>query len=429
MKRLDTGKFRAVVDGMASGAAWSAIGAIFSRGALMLYAVIIARCLGKEAAGYFSIVQSTGLLVLSLTAPGLHTAATKELARRNETDTANGAIVSSIVRAAWLMGLLGGGALFVSGDLIVTKILNVPALAVATSVGGGLIVLFGTLAGVCGGALVGLHRFRPIAMANFASGAVGLVVVSLGAVAGGVTGAVIGLAVTYTVNYILLRRALPANAARSEVERDMRNAAQLIRASLPLVVSYSIYGLSNWLAVCILGRSAHSYGAVASFAVGNQWQTAILFLPSALSLALLPRLTGLLSLGDATRFRHTFAVTLAANLGLASVGVVLVTVCARLVLRLYGPEFAGGEPILYAMALGSIPVVLANLTSQVVYAKAMMRAAVSTQVAYGVVLVALAAWLVPSFGALGLALATVGGHCALAVGNALAIVAARRSLK
>jgi peptidoglycan biosynthesis protein MviN/MurJ (putative lipid II flippase) len=81
------------------------------------------------------------------------------------------------------------------------------------------------------------------------------------------------------------------------------------------------------------------------------------------------------------------------------------------------------------MAFGSVPVIFANLTSQVLYARAMLRAAVWSQLMYGIAVLALASWLIPESGACGLALATAFAHCVLAAGNVMAIAADWRSGK
>jgi len=420
-----TGRLFTALNGMASGAVWTAIAAVFARGAPLLYSIIIARSLGKEAAGQFSIVHTTGLLVIALTGPGLHTVATKELARRHGGGDAGQRLVASVMRAAWLMGVVGSCALVLAADWIVANVLGNSALASAIRFGGGFVVLFGTLAAVGNGALLGLHRFRSIAAANFISGAVGLVAVSVGALGAGVTGASLGLAGAYAANYLMLRRGLEVRTQGESSQDAVIGTRRWIHMSLPLSVSYGIYGGANWLAIAALGRSTHGYGAVAMFSVGNQWQTAILFLPTALSAVLLPRLSRLLSMEDSAGFDHTFRAALLTNIGLGVIGMLVVIVCAQLLLTLYGPEFRGGETTLRIMALASIPVICSNLTSQVLYARGMLRASIWTQLSYAVALIGLALWLVPTYGSLGLALATAGGHCVLAVANGTAIAAAR----
>jgi len=193
-----------------------------------------------------------------------------------------------------------------------------------------------------------------------------------------------------------------------------------------LGVCHGIYAAGNWFAMSSLARSPHGFADVALFAVANQWQTAILFVPSALSFVLLPRLSGLIGRGDRDMFRDTFAATLVVNVMLAVVGILVVVLLAPAILALYGPAFRGGEPAVYAMALAAVPVAVANLTSQALFAKGMMRASALTQMAYGVTIVALAACLIPAAGAFGLAVATAGAHCCLALGNALALAVANR---
>jgi O-antigen/teichoic acid export membrane protein len=412
------------LSGMTSGAVWTAIAAIFARGAPLLYSIVIARSLGKEVAGQFSIVQSTAMLVVGLTGPGLHTVATKELAGRDAGGGGQSLVVSAI-RAAWLMGLVGSAALVLAADWIAANVLGGSTLAAAIRLGGSLVVLFGTLVAVGNGVLLGLHRFRPIAEANFVSGTVGLVAVSLGAIAAGVTGAVIGLGGAYAANYFMLRRGFGVRTQGRPARDAIVGTRRWIQMSLPLSVSYGIYGVANWLAIAALGRSAHGYGAVAVFYVGNQWQTAILFLPTALSVVLLPRLSRLLSLEDSAGFHHTFGVTLLTNIGLGIAGVLVVVICAQPLLTLYGPEFRDGEATLRVMALGSIPVIVSNLTSQVLYARGMLRAAMWIQVPYTLALMALAVWLIPAHGALGLALANAGAHCVLAIANGTVIAIER----
>jgi len=415
-----------LLNGMTSGAVWMAIAAIFARGAPLLYSIIIARTLGKEAAGQFSIVQNTGLLVLALTAPGLHTVATKEFAQRNAKGGIGKSQVGSVMLAAWLMGLIGSAALVLTADWIVAKVLlSDSALTVAIRIGGGLLVLFGTVSAVGSGALIGLQRLRSIATAQFISGAVGVAAVSLGAAVAGVTGALVGFSAAYAVNYLMLQRGLGARAYASTLGADIAQVRHWVLMALPLSVSYGITAAGNWLTISALGRSAHGFGAVAMFSVGNQWQTAILFLPTALSVVLLPRLSRLLALRDAASFQHTFGAVLLTSLGLGIGGVFVVVICARPLLALYGPEFRDGETILRVIALGAIPVIFSNVTSQVLYARGMLRASIWTQLPYAAALVALALWLIPRYGALGLALATAGAHCVLAIANGTAVAVER----
>lgn len=419
----------AAVDRLAAGAAWTAIGAVFSRGAPLLYAIIIARSLGREAAGEFAMVQSTGAAVLTLTGPGLHTVATRVFAQQREAGVDTAFSVGQIIRSAWTMGLIGAVALALAAGWTATHILGAGQLASATRTGGGLMVLFGTLSTVCAGALLGLHRFRSIAAANFVTGAIGVAGVSCGAIFGGVTGAALGLAVSYAAGYLVLRKALPKASSAQPPPRDSEGMQQFMRSSVLLGAAYAINGASNWAAMSGLARSSHGYADVALFAVANQWQTAILFIPSAFSIVLLPRLSGLLWRRDGPALRQTLAATLLVNVVLACAGIVVVVLCAQGLLRLYGPAFVGGEATIYAMAIASIPVTVANLTSQVMYAQGLMVGSLCAQTSYAAALLMLSGWLISDAGAFGLAVATAGAHCALIGANVVAIALDRRAAR
>jgi len=426
IRRLGLTKLASVMHRMAGAAAWTVAAAGFSRGAGLVYAIIIARLIGKEEAGEFAMVQNTGTLLLTLTGSGLHTIAAKELAQRDEVGRATAPVIASITRAAWLAGLAGCLALVLAGDWIVTALFGAANLASATRFGGGLIVLFGTLLAARTGALLGMNRFRSIALSHLVTGVFGLLGVWSGAMLAGVTGAAIGLGASSAVGYVVLQKAISVAGRSQRGPLESEKSRELARSLAMLGLCYGIYAAGNWFAMSSLARSSHGFADVALFAVANQWQTAILFVPSALSFVLLPRLSGLIGRGDRGMFRDTFAATLVVNVLLAVVGILVVVLLAPAILALYGPAFRGGEPTVYAMAIASIPVTVANLTSQALFAKGMMRASALAQMTYGVAIVALAAWLIPAAGAFGLAVATAGAHCCLALGNALALTAANR---
>ena len=81
------------------------------------------------------------------------------------------------------------------------------------------------------------------------------------------------------------------------------------------------------------------------------------------------------------------------------------------------------------MAIASIPVTVANLTSQVMYAQGLIVGSLCAQTSYAAALLILSGWLITDAGAFGLAVATASAHCVLIGANVAAIALNRRAAR
>jgi O-antigen/teichoic acid export membrane protein len=370
---------------------WSGLASLLTSAASFVSTIIVARLLGPAGAGEFAYGAWAALIASQVTGFALPQVAMRYLA--------SGPDRREIERWIWRRtGLLlapGAGLALAIGAAS-----SQPKLTIAATA---LLAAAQMAGGVAQGVLVGAQRYRTLAWASGASGAVHVAAVAVGGAVAGAHGALLG----YGLAQIPL--------ALAALWRTQSTAAGELPAAIR--VRLRSFAVQTWVAITLalvawsrlefaFLEERHGPEAVAMYAVALTIAQVGIQPTMLLGNALLPHFAELVGEGRDATVRETFAAVtrvlafLAFPLcfGLSALAPTLVPV-------LLGPEF--GEAVFPAsIAVASASVVAVGQgANAIVYAHERTRFVALAGVVSAIAAVASFAWAIPRFGATGAAVA------------------------
>lgn len=370
---------------LARNAAWSSAGVVLAQVITLLSYMLLARYIGKESFGQFTIVQSTVNAISTFAGLGLGVTATKyiaELRLRNPARAGSTITLIGVLTLAWT-GLLAL-ALWIAAPQIATEVLRRAELVSAVRIGS-ILLFFTTIMNVQNGALAGFESFDAVAKTSVLRGFLILPFLLFGAAIGHVSGAVFGFAaaaaVTCVINQGLLWRRCKIHSMVFSLQGAAKELSILSAFSIPALLVNIIPAPCLALAQMLLVRQPGGYGYLAVFTAAFQLRAGIVLLPALLAQPLVPMMARSSGTGSSSRrnlMRATCAATLCVSIPLAAI------VCCfpQYLMLAYGHSFAGNSPVLMLLAASAVVV---SMTSPFV-------AAITSSGKMWILSIALAAW-------------------------------------
>ena len=343
-----------VLDRLRHGFIWSAAGAVFSRGVLLLAMIIASRLLGRELYGELGIIQSTVETLGVLAGFGVGLTATKHVAeyRNTEPDRAGG-VIALLLTFSGCFGAAAGLAMYLAADWLAVEVLQAPHLAPLLEVGA-LSVFFSTLVGAQSGVLSGFEAFRLSARVNLVAGLISLPLIVGGTWALGLQGAVWALAgsalIQCAFNQVAITREVRRFGIRLRLSGDRRVVSMLWRFSLPAALAGALVAPVNWLCNVRLVEQPEGYGELGVYTAASQWFLLLLFLPKVLGRVVLPVLSDQLGTRARDSASDTLKFAMLANLCIMLPLVGMISLASPFIMGLYGEEFVSGWPVLVVAA-------------------------------------------------------------------------------
>jgi O-antigen/teichoic acid export membrane protein len=342
---------------IASGALWSILGAGFASGLAMLSNVISARFLGATHFGELAIVLATTNLFTTLFTSGLSMTASKYVAEHRDTDPARaGAVVGLSWVTSIAVGLATALLILPFAPWLSAQALGAPGLANAVRLGG-IVMLFAALNGSQVGALSGLEAFDQVAYGNLVRGIGTILLVTLGAAAGGVNGALAGYilvgAITAVYYQILVRRQCAARSIHISYQFGREDVSILWRFTLPVLVTTFSFTPAAWWSNVLLAKTS-GYSEAGVFGAAFHWQMFITFFSSAVSRIGLPMLSNVRAEQDAAKYKRCLAINFLLTAAPAIAIATPVALAAHFIVSLYGPSFQGGAAALALISLAAV---------------------------------------------------------------------------
>jgi O-antigen/teichoic acid export membrane protein len=420
---------RRILRRVATGAAWSVLGAGAARALALVAAVLVARVLGAAPFGELNLVQGTAGMLMALGGFGLNAAATKFLAGRYRGDpVAAGRVVVLSGALSAGVGALTGVALLATAPWVARTLLGAPQLAGALRLGAALLVL-GPVNGTQIGILTGLERFPLIAAVSTASAAASVPLLVLGARLGGMRGGVAGVVASALVTALLygvaVRRALRAAGIRPVWRDALAEWRPLLAYSLPTTLSNLLLAPVVWTTQAIVAHQGAGLRALGLFAAANQWRNAIVLVATSAGSVLFPLFSHLHDSGYGRSFARAFWTSVAVTAGASLAGAGVLGAAAPHLMRAYGAEFAGATRVLVLLVLAGAASAPLTIVNHALAGAGRTWVALALNLLWASVIVS-ATWALRARGAEGLALAHLAAYTVhLVAGTACAGVVVR----
>jgi O-antigen/teichoic acid export membrane protein len=394
--------------------AWNLLGTLFNQGSTFLANLALANLLGVALFGEYAMVQSTIVVFSVLGQMAVGYTATKYVAElRVRHPERTGRLIGWLAAASGVMATVATVALALSAPWIASVILHAPGVSEPLLLAAG--VLFFTIAnGFLTGALAGLEAYAVLGRIGVVSGSVYLAAALSGGALGSVPGVIIGIALSGSLQWGLLSRALRAEARRQgivlQLRLDARDTGIVARFALPAALNGFVSVPAIWFGNALLVRQSGGFDAMALFAAANSFRIIVLFLPNIVNNVNMALLNNQKGVEDRRGYRRVFWANLAATSGIVLAGGLVIGALGPWLLAAFGPEFRVAYPVLLVLMLATIPESLSLALLQVVQSHERMWFTFwgVNVPSYGVLAV-LAWWLIPEHGPTGLAWAYAAG--------------------
>ncbi|MBV9036551.1 MAG: oligosaccharide flippase family protein [Acidobacteriaceae bacterium] len=348
---------RSVQQRIASGAAWSLVGAGFQSGFTMVSNIACARLLNSVDYGQLGIVLSTINLCTALFTSGLSMTATRYVAEyRDAAPRRAGTIIGLSTATSLAVGALIAMIVCLLAPWLSRDVLHGRGVERALTLGA-VSMLFAAINGSQMGALSGFEAFRSLAIGNFARGVSVLVFVTMGAAFWGLNGALVGYiivsALTALFYQIMVRRRAFAKGVPISYCFNRQDFRVLWRFTIPVLLTTSVFTPAAWWSNVLLVRRS-GYAESGIFSAVYTWQTLILFFPLAVSSIGLPMLSNLRTEGNMAKYKKLLGIMFLLIPAPAIIAAVPVALCSPWIMNLYGASFHHGAPALTLISIAAV---------------------------------------------------------------------------
>jgi O-antigen/teichoic acid export membrane protein len=134
--------------------------------------------------------------------------------------------------------------------------------------------------------------------------------------------------------------------------------------AVPALLAGLLYGPVTWAAATILAHQPGGYGELGIFNAANQWRTLIMFVPSAVGMALLPVLSSLHAEGDIPRAVRALKAHLYFSALTGFACALPLALGSYWIMATYGRDFRGGWPALVFLAVAAVLQAMNNVVGQ-----------------------------------------------------------------
>jgi O-antigen/teichoic acid export membrane protein len=395
---------------MVRGTAWSVVGNGLARGLSALATFAVARVLGKESFGAFSVVQLTIATTAMLVGLQVGTTATRYIAEYRGSAPARALAVirlSDIIAAG--AGIFAALCLFASSGWISSSVLGKPELSrlIQLAAPGVFCTLF---SGVQLGVLAGLEDFKTYAFVNgIGNGCIFVFTIAgsrTSGVAGAIGGWVLGNICLCVCGFLALRdvrqRLSPNNSPPPSLfsERHI-----LFSYSLPTFIASFVLG-PVLLRCNALMMKTHSLADVGLYSAADRFRLLLLFLPAASMSTLFPILSNLRGTSDHAGYKSAVWAASAMSIIVLALPALALAVRSRSVLTMaFGPSFGAAAPILSILCAAAVGESANMILGHVLLTSGMVWLRASIDLGLALLLLAFATMWIPRYGAIGFALA------------------------
>lgn len=389
---------------------WNLVGTTFLQGSVLLGNIVIARLLGPEIFGVYSIVLSTLLTVSGLAQFATGFTATRYVAQYRSTDKDKVArILRFLSRLSMLSGLLGMVFTLLGSNWLAVNIFDRAELADDLMLSAAY-VLFSVMSGYLTGAIAGLEGYRSLAWVSPFQGVLHIALCGVGAWMWGATGALVGLTLSSVSRWVLLnwtmrreadKQQIPLRAIQGRAEHDL-----LTRFAIPATLA----GLSSvpalWIANVFLVQQDEGYKELGLYGAAFSLRSLVVIFPVIVNNVTSSLLNHELGTANEARYRKLFKANILVTGIIAVAGIAFFVLFGQWILGIFGAEFTAGYPVLVMLLLSTAPETLQLAVYQVIQSRGHMWPSL-----YGIALprdvslIAMAYYLTPLHGSFGLALA------------------------
>lgn len=344
---------------------WAIWGNFLGKGLSLLAGIFIAKLLGRDVFGEFSIIKNTVLSFSIMSTFGLGYSTTKFIAENKleKFHLIPGIILKSKIITLIFSSLIGLIILF-NSPAIALNILNASHLMNALRLVSIWIIL-NAFTTTQIGILSGLGLFKNLAKINTLTG-IFLFLTSLTfsyyfSLTGAISALIISQAFNLLLNEILIQRFLRNKFKGNYDKRVSLENIKLLIYSLPITIQEFIYTFSGWLSSIIVINYS-TYGQLGLYNAAMQISSIILYVPGILRNVMLSHFSE--NSNNPIYQRLILKRIIIINLFITTIPIIITIVFSSKIASFYGSTYSTLNSLLIVASIGTIFSVLGNIYTQ-----------------------------------------------------------------
>jgi len=412
---------------LAKGAGISLVGRIFGRGLLLFGQAILARSLGRDGYGLFSIGWSVLQISLFASPIGLQHGVIRFGARSQEDPLRFRRILQQTIFMALVSGLLSGALLYLFSPQL-ALLFDKPGLDMILR-GTAIAMFLSVLIRVAAAATRISQRVQFSAIAEdflpaflLALGAFLLTVVWQGGVQGGMTSVVLAYAVSALAAFAFLFRLYPDLLKPVTWERPLFR--EIAAFSVPTALAGTLIVLIQWVTRLVLGilRPADDVGL---YQAASQLASALVIMQASVAAIFTPMISRLAGQNETGQMNDLYKVATKWSLYVsAPIFLVMMIFPSNTMQLVFGAKYLDGAVALIILSLGQLVNIATGAVGPLTVMLNRQNQFLRIQFVALAITLLLNFWWIPAFGVVG---AAVGNSIGIAVGNLGSMIDLRRA--
>jgi len=340
------------------------LGNVIGKGLALLSGILVARILGKEVFGEYSVIRNTILTIGMFSTFGLGYTSTKFVAdfiRDNSKDTR--ILIKYITQITFCFSLFIGGLLFCFASYISIHFLNDPFLAKPLQYLAFLIV-FNAITVTQIGILSGLKEFKNLAIINCIIGGVTFLTSVIFTYCWGFNGALLSLIFNQIINCVCNEIAIKRRLTLILIQDNTPGkllAKKVLQFSFPIALQEFIFASTSWLSMLLLVRYSN-YGELGMYNAAMQWNAIVLFIPGILRNVILAHLSS--NSQNKLEYDNIIRKTVILNIICTIIPSIIVFFFASFITQMYGKTFIGLDSLISMAVFSTVFLSVGNVYTQ-----------------------------------------------------------------
>lgn len=363
LKILKEFKYRLLNSRLFKDSFWAIFGNFAGKGLSLLAGILIAKILGKDIFGEFSIIKGTVISFSMLSTFGLGYSSTKFISEQIiyksslVTDT-----IRSVLTTTFLFSSIIGAIIYIFSNDIALSLLNAPKLNTVLKIVS-LWIIFNALTTSQIGILSGLGKFRSLAKINILVGFL-LFCLSISLTYFfQLIGAICALLISQIINFILnsfsIQKSIQGFPKSTKQNLDL--SSKILKFSIPVTLQELLYSFSTWLTSIIFVQYL-DYGQLGLYNAAIQISSIILYIPGILRNVILNHFSK-------TNSDQSYQILLLKrviyfNIVVTMIPVLFVILFSQKISEFYGSSYQGLEILIILSSINTIFASISNVFTQ-----------------------------------------------------------------
>ncbi len=345
---------------------WALLGNIIFKGLSLFAGIIVARILGKDIFGEFSIIKSTFISLGLFVSFGLGYTATKFVADyKDKYPEQLRGIFHFIQKSVIIFSSLICCIVLVFAKKIAVDILENEALGQYLALVS-ILVILNSLNLLYIGFLAGLGLFKKMAKVNTFIGFFAFTTSVAFTYYLGLKGALLALVFVQGMNVIINYRLIRKQIRNVKQIKNKKTNKKILTYSLPIAIQEAVYAVMSWL-ISFLIIYFSSFGELGMYIAAIQLNAVILFIPGILRNVVLSHLSEVQN--DNKKHRSILNTILIINFLATLVPCAIIFMFNDYVASLYGESFSGLGNLIRISIFTTIFVSISNVYAQAYMSK------------------------------------------------------------